>query len=255
MLHLNAQTLGRYTFLFAGSLTIGLLAIAATPAFAGSGTFSKTGSMSAARVGHTATLLANGEVLVAGGTNNTTGYLSSAELYNPSTGKWTLTGSMTAARVGHEAVLLQNGDVLVAGGYNGSGGITAPPLASAEVFNAATGIWRTTGSMTAGREDFILTLLPNGEVLAAGGDDNGTVLTSAELYNPATGTWAATASMAAGSSGATAVLLQNCPGVYRCDLRAIQALHPYLEHNHASSKLCSSTHCAVAEWRGLGGRK
>ena len=66
--------------------TLGLVAIAAIPAFA-SGTFQNTGSLNVARIDHTATLLANGEVLVAGGDNNTTGYLSSAEVYNPSTGK------------------------------------------------------------------------------------------------------------------------------------------------------------------------
>ena len=65
---------------------------------AGSGSFNTTESMNTARIDHTATLLTNGEVLVAGGTNNSTGYLSSAELYNPSTEKWTLTGSTTAPR-------------------------------------------------------------------------------------------------------------------------------------------------------------
>jgi N-acetylneuraminic acid mutarotase len=77
----------------------------------------------------------NGEVLVAGGENNTTGYLSSAELYNPSTGKWTLTGSMTAPRYAHNAVLLQNGEVLVAGGYNASTS-SCTNLASAELLQS-----------------------------------------------------------------------------------------------------------------------
>ncbi|HXI42998.1 MAG TPA: kelch repeat-containing protein [Bryobacteraceae bacterium] len=93
-----------------------------------------------------ATLLANGEVLVAGGNNNTDGYLSSAELYNPSTAKWTLTGSMTVQRGGHDAVLLQNGQVLVAGGLNASGGINARPLASAELYNPSTGAWTATAA-------------------------------------------------------------------------------------------------------------
>src|SRR6266480_1328914 len=97
---------------------IGLVTIAATPALSGSGTFNNTGSMNVARVNHTATLLPNGEVLVSGGFNATSGYLASAELYNPSTGKWTLTGSMNVPRDNHHAVLLQNGQVLVAGGLN-----------------------------------------------------------------------------------------------------------------------------------------
>ena len=155
--------------------------------------------MNAARQYHTATLLANGEVLVTGGDNFTDGFLASAELYNPATGKWTFTGSMTVPRVDHDAVLLQNGQVLVAGGYNASPGY----LASAELYNPATATWI---AMTTGRAGFVMKLLPNGQVLAAGGDG---FLTSAELNNPATGTWTATGSMTVGNDTNWAVLLQN----------------------------------------------
>jgi hypothetical protein len=102
-----------------GLFAIGLIAVTAVPAFA-SGNFQRTGSMNVARVGHIATLLANGEVLVAGGDG------SSAELYNPATGRWTLTGSMNVPRGDHQAVLLQNGQVLVAGGSNVSGTLPVP---------------------------------------------------------------------------------------------------------------------------------
>jgi hypothetical protein len=179
---------------------IGLLGIAPTSAFAAS--FNRTGSMNFARDEHRATLLFNGEVLVTGGFNYTDGFLASAELYNPATGRWTLTGSMTVPRVDHGAARLQNGQVLVAGGYN------AGPdyLASAELYNPATGTWMETGSMTTGRAGFVMILLPSGKVLAAGGDG---FLTSAELYNPATGTWTATGSMTTGNDTNWAVLLQN----------------------------------------------
>jgi hypothetical protein len=73
----------------AGLFVIALIASNTVPAFGSSNTWSSTGSMSTARTGHTATLLANGEVLVAGG-GNATGSLTSAELYNPATGKWTV---------------------------------------------------------------------------------------------------------------------------------------------------------------------
>lgn len=63
-------------------------------------------------------LLPGGKVLVAGGYNGPS-YLSSAELYNPSTGIWTSTGSMAASRVEATITLLPGGQVLVAGGYNG----------------------------------------------------------------------------------------------------------------------------------------
>jgi hypothetical protein len=190
------------TFLFSGLFTAALIASAATPA--PSASFSKTGSMNFTRDSHTATLLANGQVLVTGGDNFTPGqgFLASAELYNPATGKWTLTGSMSVPRVSHDAVLLQNGQVLVAGGYNSSPGY----LASAELYNRATGTWKATGSMTTGRASFLMVLLPNGQVLAAGGDG---FLTSAELYNPATGTWTATGSMTIGNDTNWGVLLQN----------------------------------------------
>ena len=177
---------------------IGLVAVAATSASAGSGGFTSTRSMNVARVNHTATLLANGEVLAAGGT----GGLSSAELYNPASGNWTFTGSMQTGRWNHRAVRLPNGQVLVAGGFDASGNTSA----SAELYNPSTGTWTLTGNMTTGREDFTLTLLANGEVLAAGGAGQ---LTSAELYDSATGTWTATGSMIQSFNDAGATLLQN----------------------------------------------
>ena len=76
-----------------------------------------TGSMGTARIFHTATLLPSGQVLVAGGLNSS-GLLSSAELYDPASGSWSSTGSMGTARDLHTATLLPSGKVLVAGGYN-----------------------------------------------------------------------------------------------------------------------------------------
>jgi hypothetical protein len=72
--------------------------------------------MNVARLTHTATLLTNGEVLVAGGRTYAPGSLAEVELYNPSTGAWRTTGNMNTARAGHTGTLLQNGQVLVAGG-------------------------------------------------------------------------------------------------------------------------------------------
>jgi hypothetical protein len=72
-----------------------------------------TGRLNTARQGHTATLLPNGMVLVAG---DITGSSASAELYDPASGTWTATGSLNTVRQGHTATLLQNGMVLVAGG-------------------------------------------------------------------------------------------------------------------------------------------
>jgi hypothetical protein len=78
----------------------------------------------------TATLLPDGQVLVAGGADNSGNYVASAELYDPTTGTFTATGSMTDSRYIQTATLLPNGQVLVAGGYDNSGNI----VASAELY-------------------------------------------------------------------------------------------------------------------------
>jgi hypothetical protein len=172
-----------------------------------SGLFSPTGSLGP-REDHTATLLPNGKVLVAGGyfeDGEASATLASAELYDPATGGWTSTGSLGAARRGATAILLPNGKVLVAGGYGVSN-----YLASAELYNPATGTWSFTGSLGAARQGATATLLANGKVLVVEGTDlNGYALASAELYNPATGTWSATGSLAAPRTEATATLLAN----------------------------------------------
>jgi N-acetylneuraminic acid mutarotase len=164
--------------------------------------------MNVARLGHTATLLANGEVLAAGGMNSTSGFLASSEVYNPATGKWTLAGNLSIARFDHGAVLLNNGKVLVAGGLDPNACCGAPPLSSAELFDPATGQWMLTGSMNDARENFILIALQNGKVLAAGGNSY-PGLSSAELYDPGSGTWSLTGSVDATPVGSAAVLLTN----------------------------------------------
>jgi hypothetical protein len=156
-----------------------------------SGTWTGTGSLATAREVHTATLLPNGKVLVAGGYNG--GSLASAELYDPGSGTWTATGSLGNARFGHTATLLPNGQVLVVGGINSSSGT----LANEELYDPASGTWTGTGSLAAARNVHTATLLSNGQVLVAGGiGNNGGSLASAELYDPASGTWAATGSLA-----------------------------------------------------------
>ena len=91
--------------------------------------------MSTIRAYFTATVLANGTVLVAGG-NDGVNNLNSAELYNPSRGNWTITGNMTQPRRGHIASILKNGTVLVAGGFDSSGNF----FTTTELYNPSTGI-------------------------------------------------------------------------------------------------------------------
>jgi N-acetylneuraminic acid mutarotase len=160
-----------------------------------SGSWAPTGRLGQNRQAHTATLLANGRVLVAGGFATGGGKaLNSAELFDPATGSWSATGSMSQARDSHTATLLPDGRVLVAGGEGQ--GSSLGGLASAEIYDPASGTWTQTGSLGQAREQHTATLLPNGKVLVAGGEaPGGASLASAELYDPATGTWSPTGSM------------------------------------------------------------
>jgi N-acetylneuraminic acid mutarotase len=214
MFHATIPTLGGIrAFVLAGLFAIGLIASTAVPALGSSNTWTPTGSMTTARIGHTATLLANGEVLVAGG-GNATGSLTSVELYNPATGKWAVSGSMTTARGSHTATLLPNGEVLVAGGVSNGSSPWAPSCtASAELYNPSTGQWTTTGSMTKPRATHTATLLNDGSVLVAGAFCSGAGSiypdNSAELYNPSTGTWKATGNMIVARVNTAATPLPN----------------------------------------------
>ena len=158
------------------------------------GKFRSTGSMDVARVGHTATLLANGRVLIVGG-DGPSGPLASAELYDPKTGKFSLTGLMAVPRTGDTATLLPNGRVLITGGADSIyDNLPANVLASAELYDPASGTFSPAGSMETGREFQTATLLPNGHVLIVGGADGlpppSPLMTttiareSAELYEP-----------------------------------------------------------------------
>jgi N-acetylneuraminic acid mutarotase len=165
-----------------------------------------TGKLPAGRWNHTATRLADGRVLVAGGETSTGAY-SSASLYNPATGTWTATGSMSAARTMHRAVLLDDGRVLVMGGNN-----STTNHSSAEIYNPATGTWTATGSLNQRRRYHAAVKLSNGKVLVVGGlyNLNDTYLASAELYDPATGTWTyAGSGLSAARMGASAMLLPD----------------------------------------------
>jgi len=140
--------------------------------------FTTTGSMTERRAAHTATLLPNGKVLIAGARLLSDGGVASAELYDPSTRTFSRTGDMTIPRAGHTATLLPDGRVLIAGG-NG--------LASAELYDPSSGTFTATGNMHFSQGFFhTATLLGNGKVLIAGNSP------SAEVYDPSTGTFAVT---------------------------------------------------------------
>ena len=163
-----------------------------------------TGALGTARSGHTATLMANGKVLVVGGfihCNPGCSTTGSAELYDPGAGIWSYTGNLNTARGHHTATLFPDGKVLVAGGSSNSN----DGLNSAEVYDPATETWSYTGNLNAAG-DSTATLLTNGKILVAGGGSNGN---SAELYDPGTGTWRSTGNLNTPRGGHTATLLPN----------------------------------------------
>ncbi|HET9530102.1 MAG TPA: kelch repeat-containing protein [Blastocatellia bacterium] len=198
-----------------GAVTMVAAPIRPASAQADAPSWSVTGSLNEGRAGHSATLLPDGKVLVAGGTNFSGGRvhgLDSAELYDPVTRKWNATGGLNVPRAGHTATLLKDGKVLVVGGVDGRNfDIT---LNTAELYDPLTGTWSVTGSLNAPRSSHKATLLKNGKVLVAAGIeiigfDEYIFLDTAELYDPETGTWSFTGSLNFFIEYSSATLLQN----------------------------------------------
>lgn len=161
-------------------------------------------SMTARRAAHTATLLNNGKVLIAGGLVGDGGGLSSAEVFDPTTKTFASAVSMKIARASHTATLLPNGKVLIAGGYNGD------YLDSAEVYDPATRRFASAGRMVTARSGHVATLLNDGKVLLVGGTGTGwTFLADAELFDPQTNTFTPTGGMTTARESHTATLLKD----------------------------------------------
>jgi N-acetylneuraminic acid mutarotase len=137
--------------------------------------------MRTARENHTATLLRNGKVLVAGGYTGPLGsvVLASAELYDPATNRWVEAAPMLVPHASHTATLLPDGKVLVASGRS-SGGV-------AETYDPATNAWSRAGNLAVERTSATAILLTTGKVLVVGGDAE--TSPPAELYDPGTNSW------------------------------------------------------------------
>ncbi len=139
----------------------------------------------------TATTLTDGRVLIVGGFNTHRGRTqASAEVYDPKTQKFMPTGSLAEDRFGQCAVQLADGHVLVAGGTHWFVGHPGVPLASAEIYDPATGRFHSTRSpMAWARDRPTATRLPDGTVLVAGGQNGGSEPGQAELFDPRTETF------------------------------------------------------------------
>ncbi|MEO7324501.1 MAG: kelch repeat-containing protein [Dokdonella sp.] len=164
-------------------------------------TASFLGPMSVGRFQFTATLLASGKVLIAGGTNSQT-----ADLFDPVTKTWTAGGTMLAVRYSHTATLLPSGKVLVAGGAIDDAFGAA--LATTELYDPATNSWSAGGSMSLPRSQHVAAMLSTGKVLVTGSHNSGPV-GHAELYNPATNTWSAAAAPQSDRNTAAVAVLSS----------------------------------------------
>ena len=154
-------------------------------------------SLPTQRYGHTADLLNDGRVLVAGGVNAiglTIG--GDAFLYDPRANNWTVTAPMVTQRAFASSVQLKNGRILIAGGVAADGAPVWHVIANAEIYDPASNTWGATNSLSEARYAYVLSLLPNGKVLAVGGtrdhDSNwseSSFVREIEVYDPHTNGW------------------------------------------------------------------
>jgi hypothetical protein len=161
------------------------------------GRFSATGRLTMARSEHLAVLLNDGRVLLVGGVGSGYSFLASCEVYDPMTGRFAPTGSMTTPREGHTATLLKNGKVLITGGHKDRREAMTV-YSSAELYDPATGRFTTCGEMTVVRHKHAAALLPDGNVLIAGGSDRRDFqgqYASAEIYDADKSTFKAIGNM------------------------------------------------------------
>ncbi|MFH1726476.1 MAG: kelch repeat-containing protein [Elusimicrobiota bacterium] len=162
--------------------------------FPDTGAWVPTSPMSSSRSYHAAVLLPDGNILVAGGITEGN-YLNSAEIYVSTARRWVSIPSMDTKRAQHTASIMQDGRVLVVGGVNGTGVLgqeSSTGKVGAEIFDPVTLQWSTAGTLNTRRHSHTATLLRDGRVLVAGGNDGFGEIGKAEIYYPALNAWART---------------------------------------------------------------
>jgi N-acetylneuraminic acid mutarotase len=172
-----------------------------------------SGAMSTPRFEHTATLLDDGRVLIAGGQGppiaGNTAALATTEIYDPAVDSFRKSNDMGEARFNHTATKLPDRTVLVVGGSGGTNGDSS--LATAEIFDPSTGAWTPAGALTNSRTGHTATVFPDGRVLVAGGESvtrgNRRSLASAEIFSLDKREWRSAGNMNCPRSEAASVLL------------------------------------------------
>ena len=155
---------------------------------------------------HSATLLGNGLVLIAGGMSSSTEYLTTALLFDPATAQFAAIQPMLTARARHAAVLQPDGSVLMAGGFTTGGTATN----AAELFQPDAGLFAKLPPMLEARAALSAELLPDGTTLLAGGfGSSGAPLANAEIYQPASGSFAGPIPMTQATAAAVAARLPD----------------------------------------------
>jgi hypothetical protein len=186
------------------SLAIAFLSLAMS--FAASAATEPAGPMAGGREAFGAAPLADGRALVVGGFGGP-GLMYTAEIYDPATTTFSTTGSLITPRASPAAAPLPDGRVLVLGGAGpGDANHGTLPLASAEIYDPATGVWSVTGSMSVARRVPVALSLPDGRVLVIGGDTNAL---TCEIFDPATETFSTTGSLTVGRASFAASVLQD----------------------------------------------
>jgi len=169
------------------------------------------------RRGHTATLLADGRVLVAGGfvccPGNGQVFTDTAEIYDPTTGRFQLTGRLAQGRGFHRATRLADGRVLLSGGFAAAGAADVEALAASEIFDPVSEKFSSVGGLEIPRVGHSALLVPDGRVLAVGGTRGGAQarsgVSATELFDARTGKWTAGPLLDPAWVGVTATLLGN----------------------------------------------
>ncbi len=167
-------------------------------------------------VAHTATLLNDGRVLIAGGTRVDGVARASSELFDPKANRWTPAPRMIHARAGHAAALLSDGSVLVTGGETGLGIFPIESLASAEIYHPTSNSWTAAAAMHVPRRMHSSFRLHDGRVLVVGGTNEAPASplpaveqVQAEVYDPQRDSWAFAGAGLPPLSGQAATLMPD----------------------------------------------